>query len=251
MASSPAFTTVTVAANVAPVILPNVTYTVSQGSSLTLGGGGLATDPNGDALTYGWDFTGSGVYTGSTDAQPVYTWYGSGNYTVGLRASDSLLATTGTVSVTVQNVAPTVNAGPDQTVTRSTVTFHGSFTDPGSAAEIYTKSWNFGDGSPEASGSLDAVHTYRANGAYTATLTVADDAGGIGTDSLSVQVSVLKGDVDENGAVNLVDAILALQIASGITPASSAYSAADVDGSGKIGPEEAVFILQVVAGLRP
>ena len=58
------------------------------------------------------------------------------------------------------------------------------------------------------------------------------------------------GDINGDGILNLTDAILALQITTGINPGQTIYKAADVKGDGKIGVEEAVYILEKVAGMR-
>ncbi|MCX6574800.1 MAG: dockerin type I repeat-containing protein, partial [Candidatus Aminicenantes bacterium] len=66
--------------------------------------------------------------------------------------------------------------------------------------------------------------------------------------------TVLKGDINGDGNVNLADAILALQVNAGMAPSGirSGYAAsgADVNGNGKVGEAEAIYILQYVAGLR-
>jgi PKD repeat protein len=91
------------------------------------------------------------------------------------------------LTVTVNNVAPSVDAGPDQTADEGdTVSFSGSFTDPG--ADTHTIEWDFGDGETD-SGTLTPTHEYGDNGAYTVTLTVTDDDGGVGVDTLVVTVS--------------------------------------------------------------
>lgn len=64
----------------------------------------------------------------------------------------------------------------------------------------------------------------------------------------------LAGDVDDDKAINLQDAILALQALGGLKPATirADYIASGVDanGDGKIGLADAIFILQTSAGLR-
>jgi hypothetical protein len=60
-----------------------------------------------------------------------------------------------------------------------------------------------------------------------------------------------KGDVDWDGDVDLADAIITLQVVSGIQPITPVYKTGDVNGDGKIGLEEAIFILQKISGLRP
>jgi hypothetical protein len=61
----------------------------------------------------------------------------------------------------------------------------------------------------------------------------------------------LKGDIDQNGSVDLRDAISALQIASGWDMSGKTIMAgADVNGDGKIGLADVIFILQRAAGIR-
>ncbi|MHA2495865.1 MAG: PKD domain-containing protein [Candidatus Hodarchaeales archaeon] len=89
--------------------------------------------------------------------------------------------------ITVINVAPTVDTGADQTADEgSVVTFAGSFTDPGT--DTHTYQWSFGDGTT-ASGTLEPTHVYADDGVYTVMLTVTDDDGGVGTDTLTVTVN--------------------------------------------------------------
>jgi hypothetical protein len=59
---------------------------------------------------------------------------------------------------------------------------------------------------------------------------------------------LLKGDLNQDDAVNLTDAILALQIQAGLKPA--VYLAGDANGDGRIDIVEAIYILQTVAAVR-
>jgi len=72
--------------------------------------------------------------------------------------------------------------------------------------------------------------------------------------NVSVQFSrdhdVLPGNVNDDDGIDLADAILALQVISGVPESEDVYSDADVDGDGRIGLSEAVFVLQVLGGLR-
>lgn len=56
------------------------------------------------------------------------------------------------------------------------------------------------------------------------------------------------GDVNGDGAVNLEDVIMTLQIATGQSPASI-FLEADVDGDGRVGLSEAIMILRKLGGL--
>jgi hypothetical protein len=61
---------------------------------------------------------------------------------------------------------------------------------------------------------------------------------------------LVSGDINDDGFVNLTDAVLALQITVGMEPGQIIYEAADINGDGKIGMGEIIYILQKVAGLR-
>jgi outer membrane protein assembly factor BamB len=69
-----------------------------------------------------------------------------------------------------------------------------------------------------------------------------------------VFTQILKGDLNDDRSVNLVDAILALKVIEGQIPATirTDYptSGADVNGDGKIGLPEVIYILQKTAGVR-
>jgi hypothetical protein len=58
------------------------------------------------------------------------------------------------------------------------------------------------------------------------------------------------GDINGDDQVNLSDAILTLQVLSGISVSETVNIDADVNGDGRIGMEEVIYILQVVSGLR-
>jgi hypothetical protein len=58
------------------------------------------------------------------------------------------------------------------------------------------------------------------------------------------------GDINDDGTVNLVDSILALQIIVGIKPASTPNPKGDVNEDNRIGIEEVIYALQCAANLR-
>jgi hypothetical protein len=59
------------------------------------------------------------------------------------------------------------------------------------------------------------------------------------------------GDLNNDDNVDLIDAIISLQVMSAISSAAQTlYSRAEIDGDGKIGLADTVYILQKVAGVR-
>jgi PKD repeat protein len=172
--------------NVAPTVEAGADQTVNQGDTVSLIGS--FTDPDSDSYTIHWDF-GDGD-TADGDLEVDHSYANPDTYTVNLTVtdddggvgSDTLQVTV----VTVSNVAPTVEAGDNQTVNQGdTVSLIGSFTDPDS--DSYTIHWDFGDGDT-ADGDLEVDHSYANPDTYTVNLTVTDDDGGIGSDTLQVTV---------------------------------------------------------------
>ncbi len=153
---------------------------------------GAFSDPDaGDTHTVAWDFgDGSSPLVGGSEGglTPTHVYADDGVYTVTLTVTDDEGAVgSDTLVVTVRNVAPTVDVGPDQTADAGEVVyFSGVFTDPGTL-DAHTIAWDFGD-EATVSGTLTPMHTYANSGTYTVTLTVTDDDGGVGSDSARIRV---------------------------------------------------------------
>ncbi len=68
-------------------------------------------------------------------------------------------------------------------------------------------------------------------------------------------VDLILGDINGDGMVGFADAIAALQILSGLTPAEEFYLQATLrnynNGVGQITLMDVIYILQKVGGLRP
>ena len=99
-----------------------------------------STDPDGDALTYRWDFDGDGIWDTAYSPDPVatYTWGDDWTGTALLEVSDGELTNTSESSVTVPNVAPTIafTVMPTGDEAESLV-FEAHVTDPGSDDILY------------------------------------------------------------------------------------------------------------------
>jgi probable HAF family extracellular repeat protein len=163
-------------ANRPPVANAGGAYTVTEGSPLTLSAG-ASTDPDGDALTYDWDF-GDGIR--ATGKSPVHTYALHGPYFPRLTVRDGrggMAVKTG--QVTVVNVAPRVDAGPDAALRPGQAyTLRARFTDPGADQFRCTVEW--GDGTRTELGlcrsgvMLVNTHVYPRAGSYTVRVTVAE-----------------------------------------------------------------------------
>ena len=149
--------------------------------------GSASYDPDGEIVSYRWDFgdgtTGSGITV-------THTYNDSGSYTVTLEVKDNRGATDSTSrTVTVSEGAggrprADFTFSPPDPTTGDTIQFTDQSTDPD--GEIVSWSWDFGDGSTSLQ--QNPTHRYASPGDYTVTLTVMDDDGL--TDSTSKVVSV-------------------------------------------------------------
>jgi len=204
--------TATVNVTIIPVNDPPV---VNTSGSATTGNEGSpialsvsVTDVDSASLTYAWSVTGpaSCSFDNVAVANPQLTCTDNGAHTASVDVSDGEATTTGSVNVTVDNVAPAISG---LTLTSATInedgsaTVNGSFTDAGSA-DTHTVSINWGDGSSSAAtvtqgagnGTFTATHQYlddnptaTASDIYTVTATVSDDDGGSVSQATSVTVT--------------------------------------------------------------
>jgi hypothetical protein len=62
---------------------------------------------------------------------------------------------------------------------------------------------------------------------------------------------VEKGDLDNNGEIEMDDAILAIMVMSNIAVPVPIFKEADINNDGVIGLEEAIYALQVLSETRP
>jgi len=171
-----------------PVADANGPYSGYESSPITFDASG-STDVDGAIVLYEWDWNNDGVYDeGTTSPSTNHAWPDDYAGTVVLRVTDNDGANnTATASVIVENVAPIVEAGLNQTADEgSSVSFSGNFTDPG-WLDTHTHFWDFGDGN-NATGTLTPTHVYGDSGVYTVTLNVTDDDDGVGTDTVTVTI---------------------------------------------------------------
>jgi astacin len=105
--------------------------------------------------------------------------------------------------ITVNNVNPSVSAGPDIVVeSGETYDFSGTFTDPGIVDHPWgwVLDWGFGSNSSgqtnDQSAAIEVSRQVCVAGDYTVSLTVTDKDGGVGTDELSLMVPYIGIDID-------------------------------------------------------
>ena len=163
-------------------------------------------DPDGSIVSFSWDF---GDGNSSSLANPSHTYAAGGNYTVSLMVTDNAGAPAST-SIQVQSIDPTVNQPPTAvaggTPTSGLAPLGVNFTSAGSQdpdGSIASYSWDFGDGVGTAI-QPNPSYTYNSPGNYTAMLTVTDNNGDPGSDTVIINVQ----DPTTNGVASftLVDA---------------------------------------------
>jgi PKD repeat protein len=175
--------------NTKPVVNAGPDQTITLPASATLAGS--ATDdglPTGSTLTKSWStVSGPGSVTFGNAAAPntTATFSTAGVYTLRLSASDSALAASDDVIITVNsappvNQAPFVNAGPDFTIALPNgITLAGSATDDGlPTGSTLTKSWSKVSGPGTVTfgnaATLNSTANFSAAGIYTLRLTASD-----------------------------------------------------------------------------
>ncbi len=219
--------------NLPPVANAGPDQTVKVGSTVTLDGS-ASSDPEGGVLGFQWRIvtapTGStATLTGADTETASFVADIVGSYVIELVVTDNRRQT-GNDQVIVQaveNQAPVANAGSDQQVTVGTrVTLDGSASrDPDD--DPITFQWRFVSQPEGSTATLTDADTAQAKftpdvaGDYILELVVTDPDGA--TDSDQVKVTAQppaptrkKGDVDNDGDVDIIDAKLAAEFIVGL-----------------------------------
>jgi VCBS repeat-containing protein len=191
-------------ANDAPAVTVASGVALLEGAALNLMGS--FNDPDaGDSWSATVDYgDGSGAQTlvlnGST-FRLNHLYLESGTYVATIKVMDRDEATgIATLTITVQNLPATVNAGADKSTTEGAlVTIAATLVDVG-ALDTHSALIDWGDGTTPTTvgvnettgvGSLAANHVYADNGTYTVIVYVTDDEGAVGSDQLTITVSNL------------------------------------------------------------
>ncbi|HEX3047611.1 MAG TPA: PKD domain-containing protein [Bacillota bacterium] len=163
---------------------PSVVLTASPTSGLvplTVNFTAYANDPDGDVMSYTWDFgDGSPGEWGRATMSHIYQNAGTYNARVTVRDEKGGSASAQQTITTRVNHPPaiiTLAAGPPTGKAPLNVTFSAQASDPDGDALSYN--WNFGDNSPIQPGGAAISHIYQNPGTYNASVTVADPYGGV------------------------------------------------------------------------
>jgi len=146
--------------------------------------GSASSDPEGETLNYAWSLDGAQIATGP---MPAVGPFAAGVHTITLTVTDGHGASaTDDAVLTVQNRAPTADAGPDQTINHAqTVMLDASGSaDPEGGALSYA--WSV-DGLQVATGISATVGPFEV-GTHSVLLTVTDDHGATATDNMTLTV---------------------------------------------------------------
>jgi PKD repeat protein len=192
--------------NLNPVANAGPDITIDEGLSIPLTGS--ATDPgSADGLTYAWDFDFNGTFSEPPDATgpsaTIPPLNGDMSVTVALRVQDDdypyPIGSGGeigehidTLTVTVNNVPPTVEAGgPYAGVEDQPVTLSGSASDAPGETLIYEWDLNY-DGTFDNPVSGQTIsNIWDTGGNYTVALRVTDDEGEVGLDIATVVIDFI------------------------------------------------------------
>lgn len=157
--------------NLAPLADAGGPYSGAKNTPIVFDGS-RATDPEGAALIYRWEFGDGAIGSGSA---PTHVYTAGGTYSVTLVVNDGTRdSVPATTTVTVINEVPVAMlSGPGSAYKLSPVTWSasGSVDGNGDALQYF---WNFGDGTSVTTTVPEATHSYLSTGTYTATLVVND-----------------------------------------------------------------------------
>ena len=168
----------------ASVNVPAAPFSFGASASAPGASGGTIRD-------YSWDFgDGTPVDDTGVNAGASHAFASPGTYTVTLTVTDDLgVSATTTQQITVDAPVAAFGASPRVAAPGAPVTLDASGSrDP--VGTITDYSWNFGDGTSDqdTGATSSAQHTYAGRGAYTVTLTVANDHGQTSTTTHDVTV---------------------------------------------------------------
>ncbi len=153
-----------------------------------------STDPDGDAVTFVWDFgDGSAPFSGGPIASHVYGE--TGNYQVGIEVTDAFggVDLDTALAIITNNLPPSVDLGPSELnlagICGDSVAVLLKLIQAEDAdGSIVSFDWDFGDNSAHSNSDSSLTHYFPAPGIYTVRLNVTDDQGATAMDTLRVSL---------------------------------------------------------------
>jgi outer membrane protein assembly factor BamB len=174
----------------------------------------------------------------------------SGSNTIVIAATDNAgNVTTVTQLITLDQVPPLLTLSVpsnDSKTNQSSVMVQGT------VDEAVTATTKVNNGSVHAltvtnnSFSSQVTLNYGLN---TIEVTATDGAGNLMTVTRTIYYGHM-GDIDGDGNLTMIDAIMAIQVLSRVQPPMATYWQADVNGDNRLGMEEAIYILQMLSEMR-
>ncbi|MGM0590072.1 MAG: PKD domain-containing protein [Halobacteriota archaeon] len=214
---APTVTSITRASRASPTNADSVDFDLTVSESVTgVDAGDFTLTTTDSATTANGDGDISVTGTGSRYTVTVDNVAGDGDLRLDLVDDDSITSDrhgvplggvgttgdsdggfTGGETYRIDNTAPTADAGSDLTVDEGTA---AAFDGTGSTDNvgIVSYEWDFGDGTPNATGPKP-THSYAGLGTYTVTVTTTDAAGNADTDTMAVTVADATRPVAEAG----------------------------------------------------
>jgi len=186
--------------NTSPIADSGGPYSGTEDVTVTFDGSG-SSDPDGDPLTYAWDFGDGSTGTGVT---PTHVYAAGGTYTVTLIVNDGKVdsdPSTTTADITEINDPPVADAGPDQTALVEDVVNFDASGSHDIDGTIVTYNWDFGDGNTETG--MTTAHAYATVGTYTVVLTVTDNGGLTDTDEAIVTITEVATNVMHVASIDI------------------------------------------------
>jgi len=166
--------TVAIRVNSAPIA--NAGKNIHSCDRTLLFDGSASVDPDGDPLSYSWDFGDGSAPAGGVHIP--HDFARGGTYPVMLTVDDGLGLKNSrhTSSITVRiDEPPVADAGPNETYCSGEVIIFNASASKDPENGLLKYEWDFGDGS-KAEG-LNPTRIYKKDGTYLVTLTVKDDSG--------------------------------------------------------------------------
>lgn len=192
--------------NAPPVATATVSGDLLEGTSVTFDGS-ASTDPddNDEILTYTWilgDGTCPMAPKCAVDSLP-HVYVDDGTYGWALLVSDGFDAGTAGGILKIENVAPTVDAGPDvELESGQTLDVSADFSDKGVHDRPWSWTIDWGDGTDDTGSTnnqflpISASHQVCEVGSQTVAVNVTDKDGGTGSDELTLTVSPIAIGID-------------------------------------------------------